>query len=268
MLIATPTFLQLYHRRCEPSMFSSLRLVMTGAEKLSKRLSDAFEERFGIRPIEGYGTTECSPVIAVSTLETRYDGIYQAGSRRGTVGRVLPGVSVRIVDPDTFERLSCDSPGMLLVKGPNVMQGYLGRDDLTQQAMRDGWYITGDIAFMDEDGFIHITDRLSRFSKIGGEMVPHGKVEDSLHEAAGVNDQVFAVTSVADDKKGERLIVLHTWDDANIPELIERLGTMGLPNLFIPRSDQFFHVEQLPVLGTGKIDLRSIKELATKLVSK
>ncbi len=262
ILIATPTFLQLYLRRCTPGAFGSLRVVLTGAEKLPDRLVEAFEQSFGIRPIEGYGATECSPVIAVSTLDVRYDGVFQAGSRRGYVGQPLPGVSVRVVDPDTFEPLGCDEPGMLLVNGPNVMAGYIGRDDLTAKAMRDGWYVTGDIARIDQDGFVKITDRLSRFSKIGGEMVPHGKVEEALHEATGLEIQTFAVTAVPDEKKGERLAVLHTLDEKRVPDLPKKLTEMGLPNLFIPRADQFIRVEQLPFLGTGKLDLRQIKKTA------
>ena len=157
---------------------------------------------------------------------------------------------------------------MLLVKGPNVMAGYVGRDDLTAKAMRDGWYVTGDIAVIDQDGFIRITDRLSRFSKIGGEMVPHGKVEEALHEAAELEIQTFAVTAIPDEKKGERLAVLHTLDEKRIPEIAKKLTEMGLPNLFIPRVDQFVCVEQLPFLGTGKLDLRKIKQIALELLGK
>ena len=261
-LIATPTFLQLYLRRCSPEQLGSLRLVLTGAEKLRERLAQAFEDRFGIRPLEGYGTTECAPVIAVSGLGFRAPGFYQPGARRGHVGQPLPGLSVRIVDPDTFEPLPPEEPGMLLVKGPNVMRGYLGRDDLTASVMRDGWYVTGDIATLDEDGFLQITDRMSRFSKIGGEMVPHGRVEEALQEAAGGDVQAFAVTAVPDERKGERLAVLHTLDEAAIPALLEKVAVQGLPNLFIPRRDQFVKVEKLPVLGTGKLDLRALKRLA------
>ncbi|GJL53807.1 MAG: acyl-[ACP]--phospholipid O-acyltransferase [Nitrospirales bacterium] len=262
VLLTTPTFLQLYLRRCTPEQFGALRMVVTGAEKLSNRLLDAFEERFGIRPIEGYGVTECAPVIAVNCPDFRAAGFFQPASRRGTVGQPLPGVSIRIVDPDSFEPLPIDSPGMLLVKGPNVMKGYLGREDLTANAMRDGWYITGDIAKVDEDGFIAITDRLSRFSKIGGEMVPHGKVEEALHHAAHAETQVLAVTSVPDEKKGEQLAVLHMLDEETIPELLDNVSASGLPNLFIPRKDYFIKVEQLPVLGTGKLDLRALKQIA------
>ena len=262
VLVATPTFLQLYVRRCTPEQFGSLRIVLTGAEKLSDRLLTAFEERFGIRPIEGYGVTECAPVIAVNCPDFRAAGFFQPASRRGTVGQPLPGVSLRIVDPDTHERLPVGTPGMLLVKGPNVMDGYLGREDLTAQSMRDGWYITGDIAKLDEDGFLTITDRLSRFSKIGGEMVPHGRVEEAFHEAIQADGMLLAVTAIPDERKGEQLIVLHMLEESTIPDLLDKVAASGLPNLFIPRRDNFIKVDQLPVLGTGKLDLRSLKRIA------
>ncbi|MFZ5949603.1 MAG: AMP-binding protein, partial [Candidatus Rifleibacteriota bacterium] len=262
-VIATPTFLQIYMRRCSPGQLGSVRVVFTGAEKLTDKLAIAFEEKFGVRPIEGYGATECAPAITVSTLDYRGQGIYQTGSRRGFVGHPVPGVTVRVVDPDTREPIAPNKPGMLLVRGPNVMQGYLGRPDLTEKALVDGWYVTGDIAIMDESGFIRITDRLSRFSKIGGEMVPHGKVEDALHEAYGSEIRVFAVTSVPDERKGETLAVLHTIDEDKIASVLEKMATMQLPNLFIPKRDKFVKVEKIPVLGTGKVDLRGVKELAT-----
>jgi acyl-[acyl-carrier-protein]-phospholipid O-acyltransferase/long-chain-fatty-acid--[acyl-carrier-protein] ligase len=262
ILVATPTFLQIYMRRCTAAQLGSLRIVLAGAEKLSEKLALAFEDQFGIRPLEGYGATECAPVIAVSAPDFRAPGFYQPGSRRGFVGQPLPGVSVRVVDPDSFERLPPNTAGMLLVKGANVMKGYLGRDDLTAQVMRDGWYVTGDIAMIDEDGFIRITDRLSRFSKIGGEMVPHGRVEEALHEAVEASVQVFAVTAVSDERKGERLAVLHTIDEARLPEILRRLAEMGLPNLFIPRLDHFIKVDKLPLLGTGKLDLRAVRRAA------
>jgi acyl-[acyl-carrier-protein]-phospholipid O-acyltransferase/long-chain-fatty-acid--[acyl-carrier-protein] ligase len=270
ILLATPTFLQLYLRRCTPGQFGSLRVVLAGAEKLPERLAQAFEDQFGIRPLEGYGATECAPVIAASTLDYRAAGFYQPGSRRGCAGQPLPGVAVRIVDPDdphTLAPLPPSRPGLLLVKGPNVMSGYLGRDDLTAQVNRDGWYVTADIAVLDEDGFLRITDRLSRFSKIGGEMVPHGRVEEVLHEAAGKSEQVFAVTAVPDEKKGEKLAVLHTLDEAALPTVLEKLAASGLPHLFLPRREQFVKVEKLPLLGTGKIDLREVKRMATEALT-
>ena len=261
-LVTTPTFLQLYQRRCTPEQFSSLRVVLTGAEKLPARLAQSFKDRFGIDPIEGYGVTECAPVIAVNCPDFRAAGFYQPASRRGTVGQPLPGVSVQIVDPEQYTPLPAGTPGMLLVKGPNVMNGYLGREDLTAQAMRNGWYITGDIAMVDDDGFLTITDRLSRFSKIGGEMVPHGKVEEALQQAAGADVPVFAVTGIPDDRKGEQLAVLHTLDESRISEILAKLSANGLPNLFIPPRGNFLKVEALPVLGTGKMDLRRLKQIA------
>jgi len=266
-LVTTPTFLQLYMKRCTAEQFSSLRVILTGAEKLPARLAQAVEDKFGIGPIEGYGVTECAPVIAVNCPDYRAAGYYQPGSRRGTVGQPLPGVSVRIVNPDTFAPSPDGTAGMLLVKGPNVMRGYLGRDDLTAEALRDGWYITGDLALLDDDGFLTITDRLSRFSKIGGEMVPHGKVEDALHQAAGLDTQSFAVTGIPDSRKGEQLVVLYTVDEADIPQILAKLAAEGLPNLFIPARGNCLKVDALPVLGTGKMDLRSLKRIAMERLS-
>ncbi|WP_406694155.1 AMP-binding protein [Singulisphaera sp. Ch08] len=267
ILLATPTFLQLYIRRCAPAQFGSLRLVIAGAEKLPEGLATAFEDTFGIRPLEGYGMTECSPVVAISTLDYRAPGFFQPGSRRGFAGHPLPGVSVRVVDLATGEPVEPGNEGMLLVRGPNVMQGYLNRPDLTAAVMRDGWYVTGDLGLMDEDGFLKVTGRLSRFSKIGGEMVPHGRVEEALHEAIGADSQVFAVTAVGDEKKGEALAVLHTLDDRGVQQALEGVSAAGLPNLFTPRRDRFIKVNALPVLGTGKLDLRAIKRIAEESFS-
>jgi len=268
VLLATPTFLRLYLRRCSPAQFGSLRLVLAGAEPLGDALSLAFEDAFGVRPLEGYGMTECAPVVAVSAPDYRAPGFFQPGSRRGSVGQPLPGVSVRVVDPEGeggggAEQVATGEPGMVLVKGPNLMRGYLGRDDLTAAAFRDGWYVTGDIGRLDADGFLTITGRLSRFSKIGGEMVPHGRVEDALHQAVGADgQQVFAVTAVADGRGGEQLAVLHTLADDRIPGALDALRAQGLPNLFLPRPDHFLKVDALPLLGTGKLDLRAARQVA------
>jgi len=262
-LLATPTFLQSYIRRCSPEDFGSLQYVMAGAEKLPERISIAFEDRFGIRPLEGYGCTECSPAVTVNTRDFRAAQFRQVGAKRASIGHPLPGISVRIVNPETFDPVPQGETGLLLVRGPNVMQGYLNRPEKTSEVLRDGWYNTGDIAAMDEDGFIRITDRLTRFSKIGGEMVPHIKIEDKLHEIIRATEQVFAVTSVPDERKGERLIVLHTLPEDKLQECFAQLGKSDLPSLWKPRPDQFVFVQSLPYLGTGKIDLRRLKEIAT-----
>lgn len=264
-LIATPTFLQAYIRRCSPENFGSLQFVLVGAEKLPERVALAFEDTFGIRPLEGYGCTECSPVVTVNGRDFRAPGFRQVGARRGRIGHPLPGVCVRVVDLDTGLPVAPGTPGMLLVKGPNVMKGYLGKPDKTAEVLRDGWYSTGDVAMMEEDGFLTITDRLSRFSKIGGEMVPHIRIEDKLQELAGVTEQVFAVTALPDEKKGERIVVVYTLAEQKLPPVLEKFAQCDLPTLWKPRPNLFFHVDALPVLGTGKIDLRGVKALAAGL---
>jgi acyl-[acyl-carrier-protein]-phospholipid O-acyltransferase / long-chain-fatty-acid--[acyl-carrier-protein] ligase len=266
-MIATPTFLQLYLRGCAPEDLGSLRMVLTGAEKLPTRLALAFEERFGIRPFEGYGCTECAPAVAVNVQDFRAAGLRQVGVKLGKIGHPLPGMSVRVVDPATMGLRAVNEPGLLLVKGPNVMKGYLDQPDKTREAMHDGYYITGDIATEDEDGFLQITDRLSRFSKIGGEMVPHIRIEEKLHELAGTTELTFVVAGLPDEKKGERLVVLHTLAADRLPPLIEKLKQSGLPNLWIPRASQFFAVPAFPILGTGKLDLRQVREMAHTLAN-
>ena len=264
-LIATPTFLQAYMRRCSPESFGSLQYVLVGAEKLSERIATAFEDQFGLRPLEGYGCTECSPVVTVNGRGFRAPGFRQVAARRGKIGHPLPGITVKVVDIDSGDPVAPGTPGMLLVKGPNVMKGYLGKPEKTAEVLHDGWYTTGDVAILEEDGFLTITDRLSRFSKIGGEMVPHIRIEDKLQELAGITEQVFAVTSLPDEKKGERIIVISTLSGEKLAPVVEKFAQCDLPALWKPRANQFFHVDALPILGTGKIDLRGVKALAASM---
>ena len=270
LLLATPTFLQLYLRGVSPEDFGSLQLVIAGAEKLNDRLAADFEEHFGIRPHEGFGTTECSPAVAVNLDNFRAAGFHQVGGKRGKIGRPLPGITIRITDPEDpwgGKTLPPGEAGMLLVRGPNVMQGYLGLPEKTAAVLRDGWYCTGDIAVTDEDGFLQITGRLNRFSKIGGEMVPHVHVEEILQELAGVAEQMFIVTAAPDEKKGERLVVLHRLAEAELAVCLEKFAASDLPNLWKPKADAFFRVESFPLLGTGKLDLRKVRETAGQLAA-
>ena len=208
--------------------------------------------------------------MAVNTHDFRAAGFHQVGAKRGKIGHPLPGVSVRIVDVENrgANRLPPGQSGLMLVRGPNVMRGYLGRPEKTAEVLRDGWYCTGDVAALDEDGFLQITDRLNRFSKIGGEMVPHIKIEEKLHELAGATEQMFVVTGVPDEKKGERLVVLHKLPDAALAVCLEKFAMCDLPNLWKPKAESFFRVENFPLLGTGKLDLRGVKELAQKFSDK
>ncbi len=263
LLLATPTFLRTYLRRCEPEELSSLEVVVAGAEKLPVSLCDAFEKKFGIRPVEGYGTTELSPLVSVNVPPSRSKSA-TIDMKEGSVGRPVPSVSAMIVNPETREPEPLNTPGMLLIKGPNVMKGYLGQPEETAKVMHDGWYITGDIAFIDTDGFIHITGRLSRFSKIGGEMVPHIRIEEAIQKILGLDEGQLSVvvTSVPDEKKGERLVVVHTPLTKSPKEICEELGKIGVPNLWIPSADSFLEVEAIPILGSGKTDLKAVSDLA------
>ncbi|MBO0697275.1 MAG: AMP-binding protein [Zavarzinella sp.] len=266
-MLGTATFLRFYLRRSEPDSFRSLRLLVCGAERLPPALAKEFEEKFGVLPMEGYGCTELSPVVAANVPDVNVRGIKQIRNKIGTVGQPLPGVACRIVDPDTDRPVPPTSEGMLQVKGPNLMPGYLNRPDLTAKVVKDGWYTTGDMAKIDEDGFVIITGRLSRFAKIAGEMVPLEKVEEDMHAVLGTNDRVLAVTALPDEKRGERLVVLYLPAFTMPPrEMAQKLGERGIPNLWVPGDRDYFAVKELPVLGTGKLDLRRVKDLALEVV--
>jgi acyl-[acyl-carrier-protein]-phospholipid O-acyltransferase/long-chain-fatty-acid--[acyl-carrier-protein] ligase len=263
IVVLTPTFLRFCMRRCEPDDFRTVRLLATGAEKLPIKLVEEFKAKFSVLPHEAYGCTELSPAAAANVPDFELGTYKQVGNKPGTIGLPLPGVAAKIVSPETFELLPPGQEGLLLMYGPNVMHGYLGKPAATQAAIRDGWYVTGDIAKMDEDGFITLTDRLSRFSKIGGEMVPHQKIEEELHHIVGHLDRTFVVTAVPDEAKGERLVVLHTpLNGQDVHGVWQQLNGKGLPNLWVPRERDFFQVEEIPILGSGKLDLKRVKEIA------
>ena len=268
LIIGTPTFVSEYIRRLERGDLASVRVAIVGAERMRPELADAFWERFHLDLFQGYGCTETSPVVSVETAGRQAQP--EMGCReRGSVGRPMPGVAVRVVDPETFASRGPHQEGMLLVKGPCVMAGYLDEPERTSQALwEDRWYITGDVAQLDEDGFITITDRLSRFSKIAGEMVSHVHLEEALHSALGGLDQRLVVTSVSDDQKGERFVVLHLDLGVGVDELLRRVRESGLPALWIPRREHFHQVESLPVMGSGKLDLKLVKQTAQKLTAK
>lgn len=264
ILMATPTFMNTYIRRCEPDQFKSLRMVTVGAEKLKESLAEEFKQKFSIEPMEGYGCTELSPVVSINLPDYQNEEAHQKAQKRGTIGLPLPGIAVKIVDQHTRQTLGVGQNGLLMIKGPNVMKGYLNQPEKTAEVIQDGWYMTGDIAQMDEDGFITITDRLSRFSKIAGEMVPHIKVEEAIHKVLNSSEQVAVVASVPDDKKGEKLVVLYT-KDIDISALVNGLKSDGLPNLWIPDAGLFLRVDSIPLLGSGKLDLGVIKQKAQEL---
>lgn len=262
LLLATPGFMRGWLRRVDADAFQSLRALITGAEHLPATLCEAFERRFGICPREGYGITELSPVVSVNIMDRMVHGYMHVGTRAGTVGHPLPGMALQVRHPEHGTLLGPGEDGVLEVKGPNVMCGYLDRPALTTAALQDGWYRTGDVVALDEDGFITIRDRLARFSKIGGEMVPHEAVERVLEEQLPSEMRVIAVVAVPDARRGERLIVCYT-PEAGSPERLHHwVRESGLPPLWQPRRDDFMPLDALPVLGSGKLDLGRLQRLA------
>ena len=253
IIISTPTFYSSYIRKIEPGAFAHMRYAVVGAEKLRQPIATAFKERFGIDLIEGYGCTEMSPVVAVNMPERR----------PGSVGKPIPGVQARVVDPLTGEGPLVGEEGMLLVSGPNRMIGYLDDPDLTASAFHGEWYVTGDIATIDADGFIRITDRLSRFSKIAGEMVPHMKVEEEI-QALLDEGHTATVVSVPDESRGERLIAFYSDPGLTPAALWEKLTATSLPRLWIPKREDLRPMQMIPTLGSGKIDVQSLKRIASK----
>ncbi|GAB4320973.1 MAG: hypothetical protein Kow0059_15460 [Candidatus Sumerlaeia bacterium] len=274
ILLATPTFCRLYLTRVEPRQFASLRAVIVGAEKIQPAVAEAFEARFGCPVYESYGSTELSPVIAANMPDWNLPGRRRKRSKRGTVGRPIPGVRVCVTALDPEAAGGCLPPGadsvlppgrvgMLWVRGPSLMKGYLGEPQRTAEVLHDGWFRTGDLASVDADGFITLHGRLSRFSKIAGETVPHESVKSVMQGAAGGAARVV-VTGVPDRKRGERLVVL-VEGQVNPDALLAAARRADLPNRWIPRREDFFAVEALPVLGSGKLDLKRLDDLARRL---
>jgi acyl-[acyl-carrier-protein]-phospholipid O-acyltransferase/long-chain-fatty-acid--[acyl-carrier-protein] ligase len=266
-LLATPTFLRLYLRKAETEQLRSLRLIIVGAEKMPLDLAKHFEERFHKTVFEGYGLTETAPVVSVNLpdQQLKQSGEHlQSSSRLGSVGRLAPGIAAEIREPETDRKLSLYETGMLWLRGVNIFEGYLHDPRRTAEVLRDGWLKTGDIARFDEDGFLYIEGRLSRFSKIGGEMVPHEAIEQKiidLLELSGRDERPIAIVGVQDQAKGEALVLLSAVD-IDLAELRKKLQETGVPNLWIPKHVQ--RVEAIPVLASGKLDLKKCQERAAE----
>jgi acyl-[acyl-carrier-protein]-phospholipid O-acyltransferase/long-chain-fatty-acid--[acyl-carrier-protein] ligase len=269
VMLGAPTFVRPFLKKASKEELKSLTLVVTGAEKLTMDLYESFLGQFGIEILQGYGLTETTPATNINQHNppiTTSTAAEQLGKRTGAVGRLMPGMTARIVDPDTGEELPMNSTGMLWLKGANVFPGYLKDPEKTAAAIKDGdWFVTGDLGRFDNDGFLFIEGRLSRFSKIGGEMVPHGTIEQRCVDLLGleqVDGPAVAVTGIPDATKGEALVVLTT-QDITIEQLRAKLLDSGLPNLWVPKILR--KVEKIPMLGTGKTDLKGVRTLALEL---
>ena len=253
ILFTPPTFLSNYAKKTEKDDFATLRLVFAGAEKLRTQLADDFEVKFGVRPLEGYGTTELSPVVSLNLPEQ---------NKEGTVGKALPGISVKIVDEQKGQRLKPGATGLIMIKGPNVMVGYLNMQKETYEVLKDGWYNTGDIGYLDDDGFLTVTDRLSRFSKIAGEMVPHAAVEQAYLKGLEIYEQAVAVTGIPNAKRGEELIVLYLPEAGPAERLHEIIIKSKLPNIYKPKRRNYIKINSMPTLGSGKLDIMKLRKIA------
>src|SRR2546423_18257 len=266
-LLATPTFLRLYLRKAEPDQLRSLRLIIVGAEKLPLDLPSHFEKCFQKKVYEGYGLTETAPVVSVNLPdpEPREPGEHvQPSSRLGSVGRLAPGIAAEIREPETNRKLSLYDSGMLWLRGPNIFEGYLHDPKRTAEVLSDGWLKTGDIGRFDEDGFLYIEGRLSRFSKIGGEMVPHEAIEQKIIDLlalSGRDERPIAIVGIQDEAKGEALVLLSAVD-VDLADLRKKLQDAGVPNLWIPKHVQ--RVYAIPVLASGKLDLKKCNEVAAE----
>ncbi len=266
LIAASPTFMRGYVERSKPGQLSTLVHTILGSERLKPELAAIIGAKVGHEPLEGYGCTELSPVVSVNLpqeVRTR-DGRMVPGNRPGTTGTPLPGTAIKTTDPETGADLPRGVEGVVWVKGPQVMMGYLNKPEATAKVLKDGWYCTGDVGFQDADGFLKLTGRQSRFAKIGGEMVPLEGVEAAIQEAAGVGEAAVAVTTVPDMKRGERLAVLYTDLGMTPEQLAQKLVAGPLPKLWVPSARDFLHVDEIPCLGVGKRDLRKLKELAAE----
>ncbi len=264
ILCATPTFLQKYMMKAKPEDFKTLRLCITGAEKLRTELADRYRNMTGRDIVEGFGCTELSPIVTINLNNS----IYTMGTKSdhpGSIGCPLPGIHARIVDVNTGVELPPGEDGRLQVRAGSVMKGYLGQPELTEQVIQNNYYDTGDIGHMDEDGYIYITGRASRFSKIGGEMVPHEGVEEAITQILHSETREIAVAGRSDRLKGERLVIFHIIENIDTAAIINGLREAGLPNIWIPKADDFIKVDQLPMLGSGKLDLSALRKMAEKL---
>jgi acyl-[acyl-carrier-protein]-phospholipid O-acyltransferase/long-chain-fatty-acid--[acyl-carrier-protein] ligase len=265
VMLATPTFLRAYLRKAEPQQLRSTRLVIVGAEKMPLDLAEKFQQRFGKCVYEGYGLTETTPVVSVNLpnpVPERPDVTVQPLYRLGSVGKTAAGIAAEIRHPENDDaKLTIYESGMLWLRGPNIFEGYLKDPPRTAEVLRERWLKTGDIGRLDEDGFLYIEGRLSRFSKIGGEMVPHEGVEQKIIAALGLDgsERQIAICGLRDESKGEALLLL-TSQPIDTDALRAGLRDMGVPNLWIPK--RVATVKEIPVLASGKLDLKRCQEIA------
>lgn len=254
IVLGTPTFLKGYLRKAHERQLQSIRYVIAGAERTPAGFKDKWELACGCKYLEGYGLTEASPGISFN--------LPGSGSKEGSVGLLLPQIELKTIDPESGVDLPRGSRGVLCFRGPNVFSGYLDEPEANKKTIDpQGWLVTGDLGRLDEDGFLFLSGRLARFSKIGGEMVPHERIEELIAEVLDSNEDVpqCAIVGVEDENKGEKLILLTT-QALNPVSLRKALLQKGVSNLWIPK--EIIDIEEVPRLASGKLDIRKLKEIA------
>lgn len=270
LLCGTSTFFRLYikNKRIHPLMLSSLRITVAGAEKLAPEVRDAFKLKFNKDILEGYGATETTPVASVNlpdVLDFNYWQV-QVGNKQGSVGMPLPGSNFKVVDPESFEELPTGKAGMILIGGAQVMKGYLNNPEKTAEVIKEieggRWYVTGDKGYLDEDGFLTIVDRYSRFAKLGGEMISLTAVEESVRAALADPEAEVVAVNLPDSKKGEKITLLCA-ADFNAETLRQNMLAQGCNPLMIPAD--YYRIDAVPKLGSGKTDFKQAKLLAQEL---
>ncbi|TKB24435.1 bifunctional acyl-ACP--phospholipid O-acyltransferase/long-chain-fatty-acid--ACP ligase [Desulfopila sp. IMCC35006] len=253
-LVGTPSFFWGYLRKSEKGDFDTLRIALTGADKCPEALREGFKNKHNITVLEGYGATECSPVISTNTMHA---------NRPGSVGKPIPGIQVRIENYETGEECALGEDGRILVKGDSVMKGYFNDFEQTSLHIRRGWYDTGDMGNLDEDGYLWHVGRLKRFVKIGGEMVSLVKIEDVLEKFIP-EDSHCCVVEIPDAIKGARIVAVVTTpldEKTVLKEMSGYLPAIALPKIFLVW-------ETLPKMGSGKIDFRTISEMAREQLTR
>jgi acyl-[acyl-carrier-protein]-phospholipid O-acyltransferase/long-chain-fatty-acid--[acyl-carrier-protein] ligase len=254
IMVGTPSFFWGYLQKSDPGDFKSLRFMITGADKCPDALREGFRNKHGVVLLEGYGTTETSPVISVNSLEF---------NRPGSTGKVLPNIQVRIENFETGQDCSVGEIGKILVKGPSVMKGYYDDSEQTAEVLKDGWYNTGDMGYLDKDGYLWHAGRFKRFTKVGGEMVSLVKVENTLEKYLPP-EVLCCVVEIMDEKKGS-LIIAAVSAEINKTEILRKMMT-ELPVIALPR--QFLTINELPVMGTGKVDFRTVTRMVQEIMNK
>lgn len=273
LVMTTPTFARGMLRRAHEHSYDSVKYFVVGAEKLQQPLKNDFMQKCNVWLMEGYGMTEAAPVCAANftpgVKSTEDNPWYVPGAKDNSVGSLLPGLAVRITDPDDDDvRLALSERGMIWFKGANIFKGYIGREELNNSVFRDGWFKTGDLGSIDLNGLLTLGGRRSRFSKIGGEMVPHEVVEEAIEKFVetpeGFTGRAVAIAGVPDEKKGEAMVLLSAVHNTQLSQALdgirEHLVALGMPRLWCPR--EIIPVESIPVLPTGKMDLKGCQMLA------